>query len=266
MIDVRTIVKTYPHEDTPLLLAGVLHMSTDEIFLHPETKVSEADFTTFRSWYEKRTQGYPAAYLLGYKYFFGRKFTVTPEVLIPRPETEALVERVCSEVRKLTPPVTILEVGTGSGCIAITLAVELGSRIDITATDISRTALAVAKKNAEEYSAAVSFLESNLFEKLEGRKFDIIVANLPYVPQSVYFELYAGLQFEPELALTDGTDTSLLITKFLAQAGNHVTSTGKIFLEIDPTSQPYIEQNDQFSSMQFEKDFNNLTRYCYIQK
>ncbi|MBQ2660215.1 peptide chain release factor N(5)-glutamine methyltransferase [Candidatus Saccharibacteria bacterium] len=170
----------------------------------------------------RREKGEPLAYIVGRKEFFGREFLVSPEVLIPRPESEAMVEIVKKlKVRR------ILDVGTGSGCLAVSLKLEK-PEAEVVGVDISAGALGVAKKNAEKLGAKVQFLQSDLLEKVEG-DFDVIVANLPYVDRD--WEFISGIEFEPESALFAEDGGLFLIKKLILEAKKR---TKYLVLEADP--------------------------------
>lgn len=173
-----------PQLDSAVLMAHVLGVSKTWLYAHPDRHLTEEEITRFEQLVQRRMRHEPVAYLVGYKSFFGLDITVTPAVLIPRPETELLVERVLAHARfligqGLTP--RIADVGTGSGAIAVALAVNLPQAI-IYATDVSEQALAVAGQNVWRYGVGeqVQLLPGYLLEPLPG-PVEIIVANLPYV-------------------------------------------------------------------------------------
>lgn len=229
-------LKKYSKIEADLLLAHVLKQPKEFLYLHPMQKLTAKQALSFNSMTTKRLKGMPAAYLLGYKHFYGLKFKVNNKVLIPRPESEWIVDKGLEILRSAqddTKKIKVLEIGTGSGCIAIALAKNSVS--DITAIDISEQALKVAKANAKTHNAKVKFIKSNLLQKIKG-KFDIVIANLPYVPHSDYKKFLGNLKHEPKLALTDGTDEFVLIKKFLGQTKDHLAPKGYLILETDPTS------------------------------
>ena len=188
---------------------------------------------------------FPKAYKDGFKEFYGRDFLVSPDVLIPRPETEALIEIVLSLAGKQYMPGVavpervlperpkILDVGTGSGCIAVTLRLEL-PEAEITACDISIEALEIARKNAEKFDARVNFLESDLLNNIVGR-YDVIVANLPYVDKS--WPWISGIEYEPDVALYAENKGLDIINKLLEQV---VGRTKYLVVEADPVQHEEI--------------------------
>lgn len=178
----------------------------------------------------KRMHRMPVAYLTGMKEFYGRSFSVTPDVLIPRPETETLIDIV----KRLPLPATpqIHDVGTGSGCIAITLALELSSA-KVSASDISSAALNIAEQNARALNAPVHFTESDLLTSHPPKSaFDLIVANLPYVDES--WERSPETEHEPSIALFADDHGLALIYALLDQSVSRLKQAGYLLLETDP--------------------------------
>ena len=190
-------------------------------------------------------ENYPKAYKEGVKDFYGRDFIVSPNVLIPRPETEMMVDTVLnlagkaylpgikSKPRVLPKDLRILDVGTGSGCIAITLALEL-PEAKVTACDISKKALAVAKKNTKKFDAKVKFVRSNLMDSVNG-DFDIVVANLPYVDEEWEWLDHEALSHEPRVALFAKNHGLELIYKQVAER-----KIKHLILEADPCQHEQI--------------------------
>ncbi len=184
-----------------LLLGHVLGLSEAQVLAREDGEVEAAAEQRFRELLERRLAGEPVAYLTGEREFFGRSFYVDSRVLIPRPETEHVVEAALAEALPASPH--ILDVGTGSGCLAVTLAIEIpGSRV--VATDLSAGALAVAAKNARGLGAAdrVSLIRTDLTDGLDLSRFDMALSNPPYVDRSETPEISSEvLDFEPHLAL-----------------------------------------------------------------
>lgn len=184
----------------------------------------------------------PKAYQNGFQDFYGRDFIVTPDVLIPRPETEQLIDAVLNLAGKpylkgikpgpnlLPKNPKILDVGTGSGCIAITLKLEL-PKAEVTATDISKKALKIAKKNAEKYNVSIPFIESNLLENINFIP-DLIVANLPYVDENWDWLDKKALSYEPKEALYAENNGLALISKLIIEASK--LKIPYLILEADP--------------------------------
>ncbi len=183
--------------------------------------------------------GRPLAYIEGFAYFYGRKFFVNENVLIPRPETEDIIRVAQTIVADLAVdtrrPLEVLDVGTGSGIIAVTLALEHKTRLNITASDISQEALLVAAKNAEEHQVAsrINFVQSDLFEYVP-QKYDVICANLPYVDAGWTWLDRRALAYEPPIALYAEDGGLGLIKKLILGARDNLGPDGRLLLEADP--------------------------------
>lgn len=223
--------------DAEMILADVLGAERTDLHAHPEQNLTEAQLFAASVALARRMKGEPMAYILGWKEFFGRKFVVNNDVLIPRPETEALVEVICD-----MKPARLLDVGTGSGVIAVSAALEL-PETEVVALDISPEALGVAQENAKRLGAArISFLRSDLLEGLEEARlesFDVIAANLPYVDKGWSWN-GAELKYEPEGALYAGDGGLELIKKLLNVAPKYLSEGGAVVLEADESQHPEI--------------------------
>lgn len=223
-----------PFLDAEILLAHVLNQTRTWLAGHRDAGLTAAQFELFSKYVTEREQRKPVAYIVGHKEFFGLDFTVSPEVLIPRPETELLVEKAIQALADKASP-TIADVGTGSGCIAIALACHL-PRATIEAIDISTTALNVARRNAARHHVAnrINFSTGNLLTPLK-KPVDLIISNPPYVNRDYLCAsttMPEVRQFEPRLAL-DGGNTGLeVIQELLAQSRNKVVSNGALLVEI----------------------------------
>ena len=215
--------KTIPRLDAELILAHLLQVS-DRSHLVAHSDEELPNTTTADSYVERRTNGEPLAYILGYREFYGRRFFVTPDVLIPRPETETIIDIV-----KALNPTKVLDVGTGSGCIAVTLALELPTT-EISAIDISDEALRVAQKNAAHHNVKIAFHKSNLLENYQPEPNTLIIANLPYVDAAWDWLDHKSLDYEPSLALYAEQNGLELIYKLIDQA----PASCRLILEADP--------------------------------
>ena len=199
------------------------------LIAHDTDALSDSHIAAFQHLLSRRLAGEPVAYILGEKEFYGRMFKVTPDVLIPRPETELLVETALKCLDK-NRPARILDIGTGSGCIALSLSLERTDCV-VTAVDISELALAIAKDNAQSLCARVQLLQSNLFDSLDGTRFDLIISNPPYIPAIDPHLCQGDVRFEPKLALSAGPDGLDTMRPLVQAAPDHLLSGGWLMLE-----------------------------------
>ncbi|WP_234084451.1 peptide chain release factor N(5)-glutamine methyltransferase [Azonexus sp. R2A61] len=188
--------------DARLLLQTVSGCTHADLLARPETPLLGPAAEQFLAWVDRRAGGEPLAYLVGEAEFRGRVFQVSPDVLIPRPETEILIDLAVDRSKTLKNP-RLLDLGTGSGIVAISLALECPAA-ELVAVDLSPAAISVARNNAGRLGARVGFVESDWFSALAGQKFDLIVSNPPYVADGDPHLALNGLPFEPQMALTDG--------------------------------------------------------------
>ena len=215
-----------PHREAQLLLAHVLAIPRSQLLSHPEVLHSRAESSRYLALLDRRLAGEPAAYLLGQRDFWSLTLQVTPAVLVPRPETELLVERVLALVDPA--PASIADLGTGSGAIALALAAERRAW-RITASDTSAAALAVARANAARLALDVEFLQGSWFEPLGERRFAGIASNPPYVAAGD--PALAALAAEPYAALTPGPDALEALRHLVRGAAAHLIAGGWLALE-----------------------------------
>lgn len=216
-----------------LLLSESFGMPLEYILAHIDDSIDEDEIIKFNSLVERRTKLEPIAYIIGRKEFFGRDFFVNHNTLIPRPDSEILVEAVIADVAN-SDVKNILELGCGSGCLIITIAAELESKnIAYTALDISEEALSVAKSNAQNLHRKIDFLKSNWFDDLpQNSVYDIIISNPPYISRSSLAVAKETLLYEPDIALfsnDDGLESYKIIAR---ESGKFLSDSGKIYLEI----------------------------------
>ncbi|MBI5840822.1 MAG: peptide chain release factor N(5)-glutamine methyltransferase [Chloroflexi bacterium] len=228
----------WPELDAQLVIAHAMDKPRTWILAHPETRLSAPQLATVESAVARLTAGEPLPYILGHWEFFGHDLTVTPDVLIPRPETELLVEKAIAWLQASPERRTIADVGTGSGAIALTLAMHVPSAY-ILATDISFAALEVAKHNANKFDVAkrIDFVQCDLLPPhpdplTTELHFDLICANLPYIPTKTLQELPIYGR-EPALALDGGEDGLVFIRRLLKIAPEWLAPNGLILLEIE---------------------------------
>ncbi len=252
-----------PKLDSEYIISHVLGMSRLELNLHYEDDVAENDFALIQSMVSQREKHEPLQYILSETEFYGYKIKVNKNVLIPRSETELLVEKIITE----NPSVqTILEIGTGSGAIAIALAKGL-KHPKITATDISEDAVKIARINAMENNADIIFILSDIFKNVKG-KFDLIVSNPPYIPDDEYKKLPPEIrEFEPQNALLAKDNGLCFYKKILERAKEYLTDKGKIYFEIGYNLAERIKKiaNDKgYKEIEVFKDLNGFDRMMRI--
>jgi release factor glutamine methyltransferase len=219
-----------PMLDARLLLCEALH--TDRAGLMSGAAVPEIAAAEYRRFLERRLAGECVAYILGRKEFWGLELSVSPAVLVPRPDTETLVEAVLAAIDTLGAGCRVLDLCTGSGAVAIALKHERPG-LEVSASDISPAALEVAQRNAKQLHVDIRFIESDLFAQIDG-SFDIISANPPYIPTALIDSLAPELQWEPRLALDGGADGLDCVRRLISGARAHLVPGGLLFIEADP--------------------------------
>jgi release factor glutamine methyltransferase len=226
--------------DAELLLTEALGVERGKLYLNRETSLDPRALERFNSLVSRRMCGEPVAYITGRREFWSRDFLVTPAVLVPRPETELLVEVAlglfAAEFQISDLGLRILDLGTGSGAIAVSLAKEIAGA-EIWATDISSEALEVAASNARRHGAeeSIHFYRGDLFDAVAGQSglFDVIVSNPPYVRRDEFAALPRDVRdFEPRIALDGGADGLDFYRRIVGQAARHLTARGFVALEI----------------------------------
>lgn len=213
--------------DANLLLSHVTSLSKVMLIAHDEDELSKEQEDKFFSLINKRKSGYPIAYILGYKEFFGLRLKVTEDTLIPRPDTETLVEKALA----FNPQGKVLDLGTGTGAIILALKSELKSAIDAYAVDLSKKALEVASFNSQKLNLPVTFIQSNWFSMLGDLKFSMIVSNPPYIQKDDIHLTQTSLPFEPIQALTSEEDGLLDIKLICKEAKAHLENGAPLLIE-----------------------------------
>jgi release factor glutamine methyltransferase len=231
------------------LLQTALKVSRTYLLTYPEQTIAADQYARYLALFERRLAGEPVAYLLGEREFYGLMFNVTTATLIPRPETELLVElslQCCGREAAILPgnlrlpacagfpkkdKYRVLDLGTGSGVIALSIA-HARPNVDVTAVDISDAALAVARSNMQKLKLGnVRLLRSNWFSELHNEKFDIIVSNPPYIAADDTHLQQGDVRFEPRIALTSGEDGLRDIRHIVIHAKEHLNVGGRLFIE-----------------------------------
>lgn len=234
-------VSTDPELDARLLLQEALDRPHSYLLAHADDRLEPAQLEKYRHYLERARRSEPIPYITGHAAFYGREFLVTPAVLIPRPETEQLVDRALRWARGKDVRQAV-DVGTGSGCIAVTLALELPAT-QVVATDVSTAALAVAQGNAARLAPGrVAFHEGHLLSPVAGAT-DLIVANLPYIAEGEWTLVDDAVKwYEPTVALKGGADGLDLIRELLQQAADRLQPVGALFMEIGYRQGPAVRE------------------------
>lgn len=252
-----------PKLDSEYIISYVLGMSRLELNLHQEDEVAEDDLALIQSMISRRKKNEPLQYIIGETDFYGLTFKVNEHVLIPRPETELLIEKIVKE-----NPVAdnILEIGTGSGAIAITLAANI-KNTKIMAVDISEEALQIARENAIKNKVNINFCFSDVYENVTG-KYDLIVSNPPYIPGEEYQYLSREIrEYEPSIALLADDSGLAFYKKILSSAKDYLTKKGKIYFEIGYSLSKSIKkvaEKNGFRNIETVKDLNGFDRMMRI--
>lgn len=259
-----------PRLDAEILLAEVLGQERSWLYTYPEKRLTLDQLEQFLGWLARREQREPVAYLTGHKEFFGLDFMVNQHVLIPRPETELLVETVSQKITKYPPkqPLFMADIGTGSGCIAVALAKHL-PQATIWAVDISPQALEVAQHNARQHQVTdqITFLAGDLLASLGG-PFDFIISNPPYVSETELATTMPEVQhYEPHQALAAGPDGLAIIRRLLAQASKKLKPDGCLIFEIGASQGDGVVKmaGDYFSGVKLIQDLAGLDRVVVVE-
>jgi len=222
-----------PRRESVSLLSYALKRDKTFLYAHPEYGLADEEKELFDSYLQRRASREPYQYITGVQEFYGLEFEVTPDVLIPRPETEMVVEQAVKVLAGNTAP-SFCEIGVGSGCISVSILHELLAATAV-AVDVSSAALKVTRQNAERLGVGdrLTLIESNVFEKLPGNTFDSIVSNPPYVPVSDFAELQPEVHdFEPQGALTDWVDGLSIIRRIVSESPGFLRRGGYLLMEI----------------------------------
>ncbi|MFT4174314.1 MAG: peptide chain release factor N(5)-glutamine methyltransferase [Rhodocyclaceae bacterium] len=215
--------------DAKVLLRHAAEVTATTLVAYPERSMSVEAAMRFADWVERRAAGEPVAHIVGEREFYGRLFRVTPDTLIPRPDTEIAIEQALVCLRGQAAP-RVLDLGTGTGVIAITLALEHGGA-EVTAVDASVAALTVACDNAERLGATVRCLSGDWFAPVAGERFELIVSNPPYIEEQDAHLAQGDVRFEPRTALVSGADGLDDIRRIIQGAPDHLAPGGWLLLE-----------------------------------
>jgi release factor glutamine methyltransferase len=256
-----------PRLTTEVLLAHALKTSRVRLYVDLDRPLEKTELATFRALIERRMAGEPTQYLTGVREFYNRPFKVDPRVLIPRPETELLVEAALHKLPKDGPGMA-LDVCTGSGCIAISLAAER-PQATVVATDLSEDACALARENAQALGVAerLKVLQGNLYAPLPlDARFDVVASNPPYIATAEIPTLSAEVRREPHMALDGGPDGLVLIRKVIEGARRVLKPGGLLAMEIGETQGDAVRallQAAGFDDARVEKDLERRDRLAF---
>ncbi len=282
MIDIRTILhrttrdltacgSPSPRLDAEVLLMHLLKTDRLQLITQPDKTLTEAEIVGYSRWVERRCQGEPVAYIVGEKEFWSLRFEVNREVLIPRPETECLIEEVLERTAPKTDELRIIDIGTGSGAIAVVLAREIPDA-RVVATDISSGALEVARRNAVRHGVGdrMEFIQGDLCAAATG-VFDIIVSNPPYIPDDAYPLLPEGIRaFEPSQALIAGPDGTAFHRRIIREGANRLKAGGWVLLEIGEEQRQLVEscfrESGSYDNIGFRKDYGGIDRVAFARR
>jgi release factor glutamine methyltransferase len=252
-----------PRLNAEHLLAHALGRTRMDLYLEFERPLNEAELVPVRELVKRRGEGEPLQHLLGTVEFCGHTFAIDKRAMVPRPETEELVELLAPEVRSQRSEIRILDVGTGSGVIALSLATKF-PETEVYAVDISEDALALARENAARLGLErVHFQKSDLLQSLSER-FDLIVANLPYISMQDRHLLAREVLHDPEVALFGGPSGDELVRKLIEKAPPHLEPGGLLALEIglgqDEGLSDFLRQKN-FHDIESKRDYSGITRF-----
>ena len=226
-----------PRLTAEVLLCHILEVGKSFLYAHPEQRLPSEQLQRLRVGVKRRCRGEPTQYITGVQEFYGLDFTVTPDVLIPRPETEHLVEEALARAQGAQ---AILDVGTGSGCVAVSIKKNLPSA-KVVAGELSRAALRVAAENARRLQSPVEFVRADLVEAFSAGSFDMVVCNPPYVPLADLPGLQRELRSEPSLALFGGEDGLQVYRRFTSTVGRILKPGGWLLLELGYRTRQAVE-------------------------
>ncbi len=250
--------------DAEVLLADVIKKDRIYLYVHFDEPMQQNELAEFRDYVAKRAKHIPVAYIIGKREFMGLPFKVTSDTLIPRPDTEILVENVIANIDK-EKEISIVDIGTGSGAIILSLLVNLKNAFGMT-VDISEKAVCVAKENAEmlKVENRCKFFVGDLFTPLEKEKFDVIVSNPPYIPQKDITDLEPDVKkYEPLTALTDNKDGLSYYHRLLSEGKNYIKENGFIALEVGIYQADKVKQIAELNgwkNIQIIKDYAGIDR------
>ena len=245
-----------------LVLSNILNVKKEKLIADDSISLSKEDEKKFKLSIDMLNQNIPVQYIVGKQEFFGAHFKVNENVLIPRFDTEVLIEKIIDYCKKDDKEYKILDLCTGSGIIGITLSKHI-NKSKVTLSDISKEALEVARENALINKVDVTIVESNMFENILDNDFDIIVSNPPYIETAILEKLDAEVKKEPKLALDGGQDGLFFYKIIATEAKKYLKESGILFLEIGYNQRESVTkllEDNNFKNIECIKDYNGLDR------
>ena len=228
-----------PDIDARWIAEDVLEMTRQALFFEADRAIPRPQLIRLESMLDRRAAGEPVQYILGVADFMGLKFRVDGSVLIPRQDTEALVEAALIDLRRRPGQPAVLDLCAGSGCIGLSLA-SLAPNARVTLSDLSPEALGIARANQRELGVKVELRQGDLFDAVKGERFDVIASNPPYIPTSDLDALQREVRFEPRIALDGGADGLDFYRRIAQSAPDHLAPGGAIFLEVGAGEAPAV--------------------------
>ena len=259
-----------PRAEIEWLLCSLLETTRLDIYLKYDMPISNEKLRILRSWIKRREKKEPLQYITGVCEFYGREFFVNSDVLIPRPETERIIDIAVEHYKKINQKPSILDIGSGSGCISITMALEI-SDSNVLGLDSSSSANKIARKNSLKLKAKnVSFDDMDILTNTPAKGFDIVISNPPYIPQEELNTIMPDvINFEPHIALTDSLDGLTFYRRYAKLCEHLLTNNGIFLLEVGLGDHcvkvEKIFRREGYNNINCYKDFNDDERILLIQ-
>jgi release factor glutamine methyltransferase len=257
-----------PKQEIEWLLCDLLGLKRIDLYVKFEDKINNFKLNKLKSWIKRRLKREPLQYITGETEFYGLKFKITPQALIPRPETERLVDLTLLSIGN-NSDLKLLEIGAGSGCVSIAIS-NNNPMVNILSLDISKDALELAETNAKLNNCKnITFLEMDFLNDIPEDKFDILISNPPYIPRNEIENIMPEVKnFEPRIALTDNGDGLTFYHRIAKKAKNLINPNGLILLEVGLGEHPQkvlsLFKKSGFDQLELIKDFNNNERILKI--
>ena len=257
-----------PKQEIEWLLCDLLGLKRIDLYVKFEDKINNSKLNKLKSWIKRRVKREPLQYITGETEFYGLKFKTTPQALIPRPETERLVDLTLLSIGN-NSDLKLLEIGAGSGCVSIAIS-NKKPMVNILSLDVSKDALELAETNAELNNCKnIKFLEMDFLNDVPNEKFDILISNPPYIPEKEIENIMPEVKnYEPRIALTDNGDGLTFYHRIAKRAKTLINPNGFILLEVGLGEHPQkvlsLFKESKFDQLELIKDFNNNERILKI--